>query len=255
MDKKQYSTFKPIRNMIVITQKYGRAYRRLSTLCRNYPFEPRFKLEFAKLLLKIDDRNPEKARDLLEELVGSEYDVHAKEALLKLNIKENQFKEAEDILKDYSLISFITQDEAKKCQIYMDHMRGYEDKNTYNWGYFQRQLLQYDPDYALSHIKAHLYDDKDKEVQSVFFSEVDILALFENINSILPELKEINNGVVDKYTIDVGDLIGVSKGGVTSKLVVVTICNTTDILTMYPVLSGYESPDREKPKLMVKEIK
>ena len=113
-------------------------------------------------------------------------------------------------------------------------------KDENNKGYLYNQIINYDPKKALDHITIHMDSNQDK---SYFSKEVDIESLFNKCQQTLsesPNVIYVDN--VDYLRIYRYDKCGYSKGKLVDYFAVVTIGNTNNILSMYPV----DNPERIK---------
>ena len=189
-------------------------------------------LEIAKVYYKQDDYETAKnyflrmlSRDNKKEI---EYGI---QSLIILNIKNNKLKEAleninfaikNNIFVDYINILYLS----KKLNVIFD------TKYSDNLGYQEEQAIEYDPYYAIDHIIYRHSLEKFNGEKAIFNSNVDILKLFVDIkNNLNEETKLKSFRFNDMYLIPY-DNIGMNGQ---NYLKVVTLPNTKDILSMYPV--------------------
>lgn len=122
--------------------------------------------------------------------------------------------------------------------------------------YFYQQLLNYDSTEAIKHIKLHLDENDTKKIHSCYNENLNIDKLFEEIQLKIANLSPYKSTLVDKYNIEYDYNIGSIDNIQTNFIRVITILNTKDIITMYPILKEMEESNLiEEDYLKVKQIK
>ena len=81
----------------------------------------------------------------------------------------------------------------------------------------------------------HLDEDDDKQVHSTYLEDTNIEKLYEESKTRITSINPSVICVVDKYILDFDKPIGIIKNEETDVVSVVTIPNTYDILSIYPV--------------------
>lgn len=86
----------------------------------------------------------------------------------------------------------------------------------------------------------HLDENDTKKIHSCYNENLNIDKLFEEIQLKIANLSPYKSTLVDKYTIEYGYNIGSIDNIQTNFIRVITILNTKDIITMYPILKEME---------------
>lgn len=111
--------------------------------------------------------------------------------------------------------------------------------------YTGKQIAKYNLHEAVNHIKKHLEINKKmygfRDDEDSFDDCIDIYVLIEKVKTMLDDKYKLNSNLRDVYIIPYP---GIGKDG-SNFLKVVTIPNSSDILTMYPIHDGYSIEDEE----------
>lgn len=160
--------------------------------------------------------------------------------LLMLNIKYENYEEALIYLNELIKYNDISVNLIKQYQIYIKNkLNKLETKECID-GYINNQIVTYNHRTAKEHIKYHLEDNNEKEFHTKFLPNINIDYLFDIVNNEIKKIKKQNFGIQEKCIIDMGYIIGEYNGFETSLIEVITLCNTNNIITMYPVASKYK---------------
>lgn len=152
--------------------------------------------------------------------------------LIALYIKENRLDEAQMLLNN-----LLEKFPEKKHDIsFMIALRTIQSKRgvkvpTETLVYVEKQIVDYNKSAALAHIRARHVDDY--ENKSRFRKGIDLVKLYDYVQSRLTEDEKINEDIMDVYSIDYPDA-GELNGTKIDHIRVVVIPNTKNILTMYP---------------------
>ena len=134
-----------------------------------------------------------------------------------------------------------------------DYINGKEKMDNY----FERQLVDYDKEETIKHIKRHLEKlnsdgTKFKTYHSVFSSETNMEELYDYVLEKITDMKPSSYDIVDYYKIDIKEKIGETYSNKETECVeIVTIPNTKQILSIYPVLKNHINKsvrEKEEPK-------
>ena len=137
---------------------------------------------------------------------------------------------------------------------------------AYADNYFRKQLVDYDKETAIEHIKEHLKQAneekiKAKRVHSVFNENMDIEKLYDYCVEIIKDKDPTGRGEVDYYKCKLEDKVGVTYANKeTTYVEVVTFPNSKDILSIYPVFNGHvnkvvEQNEKERKQVNKKNRK
>lgn len=188
-----------------------------------------------------------------------EYDSYSMFELYYLYYFLNKYEEAiellpilykEGIIKAYSLsISELVM----KTQLGIDMKVKKIDKHDY----IKSQILDYNDDLAIEHIKEHLNPNVEDSSKSYFNNNLDLEYLYWLIrNSINNENKVNIDEILEAHYFAISK-IGFHNGNACNYLKVVVVPNTNKIITMYPINdvgNGYIAPlDIDYDKLFKKE--
>ena len=187
----------------------------------------------------------EKAKQVFEQLlkIGNENDkTCALIELLKLSIKNKKYSQALQYLdKLITVNTSLTSDQIKRYQLFLKFKLGKIKKSELSEDYFGRQMAKYNLKSALECISGNVGIDGKDMHQGRFNSNINIPDLFDICDETICEIEPYSYDVVDKYIVALDYNIGISMGMETNLVEVVTISNTKDIITMYPVLSKYKN--------------
>jgi tetratricopeptide (TPR) repeat protein len=201
-------------------------------------------LELGKL--EKDNDNFPQAKIYLEELLYTPSKNLALTELLDLNIRIKKYDECFKLLHEISKNKALNVIEMQNYSIYLKYklnkLKHYNYVNTY----FCNQLTNYNEAKAIEHIKKHLDENEIKPIHSIFYNDINIEQLYYEVIDKIKTLKPKSYGYKDRYIIDLGYSIGQSFDIETSKVCIITFCDTNNIITMYPVLSNYTNKKLDK---------
>lgn len=193
-------------------------------------------LELAKIKISLGEL--EGAVLNLNQLLDSKIKSTALVELINLDIKNEKYESAYQKYKDLQKCSdYVDDKHFKQMGIFLEHKLGilklkFFEKETY----FVQQLLNYNEDLALEHIKLHLDKQKGKASHSVYSESVDVDELYYFAKEQILNIQPRDYDICDKYNIRCNKVIGETvENKLTDTLRVVTLSNTKDILTMYPI--------------------
>ena len=201
--------------------------------------------------------NCEEAKGYFVELIQTPNWIYATQELLFLSIKEGNYEEASQLLNTIYNSKLIEDNKLSNIVFYLKYKLNLlteTDKNQ-NKNYFCLQLLDYNREEAINHVKAHLDENDFKRLHSVFFESTDIEDIFSSIERSISEAIPDQSNFTDKYKVDCGNVIGVNNGAETSCVEVVTFPNTKDIITMYPVIDTRKKSSKNDDKRLVYDRK
>lgn len=199
-------------------------------------------LELGKLELMKGNR--EKAQEDFEKILTfkDKISIYALEQLVYLEIKNKNYNQAyslfQKILELKEFEEYIYKDkEIVKIEFYLKSKLGLlTEKEKKSKRYFQKQVLNYDEEEAIKHIKLHTHKIDNKIKHTEYIEEINIDNLFNEVKSKIQDEEPKLSVLTDKYIIDCDDTVGIINRVGTNKVEVCTLSNTKDIITMYPVL-------------------
>lgn len=167
--------------------------------------------------------------------------------LLYLNTSYEKYDEALLYLEQlFNLVGKIK--ELVQYEFYLKYKLGLLDTN-FSYEYFYRQIICYSSKNAIEHIKIRHFEEYYDDNVGVFLPNISIDEVFrlaeENINI----LKKRDYGKCDKYLLNLGYIVGKSNNIKTSIIKIVTICNTHNIITIYPTTEYCNEFPKEKVKI------
>ncbi len=195
--------------------------------------------------------NDELAKIHFDDLLNAPNSNYALRELFYIELKAENYMLACKYLELLLEKERIVPVEYQQISFYLMYKLGhYEESQDKLKSFFERQLVNYNEQETLNHINLHLKEDVD---EALFSSNINTIELFQfakkEINKLIPR----NSTVVEKYIIDCGKEVGTSYGIPTTKIEVVTLLNTTNILTMYPVVSSFDSKKIMEYKLSLEK--
>jgi len=167
--------------------------------------------------------------------------------ILNLNIKLANYEKSLIYLnKLINMDENIDSKEVEKYKFYLKYKLNKISELNKIDGYFNNQLIDYSSYRAIKYIEYNTVSNKNL-AHNVFNDNVNINLLFNKMQEKIKKLIPVNFGIYDKYTIELENVIGNVRNINSNLLCVVTICDTKNIIYMYPVL--------QKNKLNNKPIK
>ena len=174
--------------------------------------------------------------------------IEAKYKLALIYVRQQRYEEALRLVKSYINKDINANNLAKdnnRLLIYLNNKLGIKNNNNKNVFYSYQQMNNYSKDLAIKHIKSsHVFDYK----ISKFNDKVNVSLLIEDIKKYLIDDNKIIESIFDKYIIDYNN-IGFYEDNSLNQLVVYTLPNTKDILTMYPINADEVVYDMDEEKI------
>lgn len=149
-------------------------------------------------------------------------------------------------------------------KFYLLYKNGLLTENSHVDTYFRRQVINYDKDLAIEHIKEHLKEkeeinndpEREKLIHSVFNKDVDIEEIYDYCRHYIQDKTPDNYGFIDYYRCELNESIGITYNSKeATSIEIVTVPNTKDILSIYPVnnkhinkISEERTKERKQPK-------
>lgn len=204
--------------------------------------------------------NFELADEYLSNLDVDNYDINMfYEEYYILALAKLRVNKYDEVLKILDLFyENINKHEIEQMKFKLDRIRLYinsikkEKIDQSTLAYTEKQIVSYSKKSALKHIyKHHVVEPR----ESKFNENIDIKELFENIKDMLSKDNVIYDSLFDKYIIKYPNAGYDKDNHNINQMLVITLPNTKNILTMYPY-DGSESmfvleelEEKEKPKV------
>lgn len=169
--------------------------------------------------------------------------------LLYTEIKRGDYEKSYYYLSLLANCENTAYQEIRRENVYLKEKLGLlslEEKNSKNLIYHERQIINYDRNLTIQHIKEHKNYRLNKQIHSVFCKNVDICELLDIAFDRIKDLDPVECTLNDNYVIEFDSDIGIINGVLTNKLLVVTQSNNYNIITLYPVASYFESFNANK---------
>lgn len=204
--------------------------------------------------IEFKQKNFIKAREYFEKVynMDCEESIYASDDLMLLNIVEEKYDDAYKFINDVKSKTKFDSKELRKVEFFLKHKLGLLKDSDIPYTYFCRQLVNYDIEKTIEHIKLHLDENEYKEEHTTYNKAINIELMVKDIRLLIEDMEPYRVGLTDKYIIDYDYIVGEVDGVVTNKIQVATFSNSKDIITMFPIVSE-ELVVESKPK--VKEIK
>ena len=213
----------------------------------------------------------DKAKEKFESLLDQDdtYKCYGYYGLIRVYIHTEEFDKALDCFKKIDKLHVLANFEIShyhNLKFYLLFKNNLEIDDSRADNYFRKQVINYSKESAIEHVKDHLKDSnseelKPKRVHSVFEKGTDIEAIYDYCDLAIKDKKPSSYGIVDYYMINLDDKIGVTYSKKETKYVeVMTIPNTKQILSIYPVYEKHVNKiacqkEETKPKGKKKKYK
>ena len=183
------------------------------------------------------------AENILVNLLKTELCDSAIQQLIYLYLKVNKVEEALELFRIlpnvskyyYDLEAYIYYKLGKSKEISLDN-------------YYRKQLIDYDEQLTLEHINAHLYESEEKRVHTLFNSNTNIEKLLQEVKEKIKGENPLNGSSVEKYIVQCDEDVAIIDGEKVNFVEVLTIPDTKNILTMYPLRIINTKKDFKKSK-------
>ena len=198
-------------------------------LYSNNPASKKYaKIKLAHLFANIGEYKM--AENILVNLLKREMCDYAVRQLIFLYLKINNIEEAFKIFKMLPRGTKYYHD----IKAYVYYKLG-KSKETFLDSYYRKQLVAYSEQLTLEHINEHLFEYEGKSIHTLFNSDINMENLLQEVKEKIKEENPIECTLVEKYIIQCEEEIAVIDGEKVKTIEVVTIPDTKNILTMYPI--------------------
>lgn len=200
-------------------------------------------------ILEGNTGNIDKARKHLNYLALEEHNEYGYRLLLMLETKQKNYLEALKLINEmmkygYRVNMHTVLHISKELNIFF---KNYEYRSAH-LNYCNKQILNYSKEEAMKHITDRHYNSDDSEC---FNRSIDVLNLFNTFKEKLDEKYKINGFSFNDIYVIPSENIGLSGQNYVK---VVTLPNTHDIISMYPVYNKYDVSDDDEELLINKQV-
>lgn len=199
----------------------------------------------------------EVARYFFEEMVKTNRlaSIYAIWELINLDLLENKFEEAYELLREnYTrLMNTIDKKVITNIDFHIRYKLGLLNEDDDKTKYYKRNLIKYSEKDVINHIKRHTNSSDSKKIHSQFSENIDIYVLLSNAKKLISDINPSYSTSVDIYYVDYGEVVGNVNDEETTYLEIVTYINTKNILTIYPISKEIGNDERYN-KQKVKKI-
>lgn len=178
------------------------------------------------------------------------YNLSALLQLVFIEIHRKDYEKAYltfDKLLQCDEISSISSKDLFQIGFYLKYkLEKLSNKDINKNSYFIKQLLFYNEDETINHIKLHLDENSQKRKHTQFLPDLDLKLIYEQIKNTILDVNPYNFSLCDKYIINLDFIIGKVNNEDTSTIKVITFSNTKQIITMYPIKNRSYEIESEK---------
>ncbi len=219
--------------------KLNRAIKEYQTYLRNYPNEIVAYIYYADALIKIN--RLEEAEEMLNiaETMRTSRNSHLSlndvlQAKLKLLCCQKKYAEAYALLQENEAFLVGKSFPVNYLKIFLKSKLGILEESDYQEqnGYAIQQLLKYDEQNAINHIKSHHGFTSDMDLR--FAKEFPIEEMYYQMRAMLPHEERLNSNGIKNYYNYRYNSCGYFHDNLVNYFQVVTFADSNDIITMYP---------------------
>ena len=168
--------------------------------------------------------------------------------LVFLNIKDNKIKEASDLFNKIPT-NFLDSIIYINIKTYLNYKLGLDISKDRNNTYFTMQLFNYNKEFAISHISKHLDENNKKRIHTTFDESINLYELFDEIQEKIKNMEPTQYSFTEKYIVCYNHEIATIGDKRTKYVQVITLPNSKNILTMYPI----NIMEKQKGKMLIKK--
>lgn len=209
--------------------------------------------------LELTVKNYDKAKEyFLSSLKNTrEYKASALYGLLLVSYRKKDYGNVYKLINEIrtcKLDKYIS-DKIDRVELYIDRIHNKDIDMTKDYTYDQHQIISYSSEKALEHIIRRHGENS----RSCMFNEnIDISSLFFNISDYLNDEYLLGNDYLDTYIVPFKN-IGYDEDGISlHKLEVVTLPNSSDVITMFPyrreLTDEYSDSIKKAPQKRLSQI-
>ena len=206
---------------------YNKSLEILNNAKKNNNYNPYFDFLIAKVLVSLNDID--EAKKIFNKLLKTKIKDKALSELLFIDIHNEEYAEAYEKFNSMNL-KF---DNIDQVEIFLKYKLNLEIED--NKSYFYNQLHNYSKERLKEKMNSSYYNKEADKIKSKFI--IDVIELYNSIN--IDKIDPVSRTLFDKYIIDFNYIIGEVNDNKTSKLSVITLPNSKNILLYYPISMEY----------------
>ena len=202
-------------------------------------------LAFANMELgkyELNERKAEKAKEYFEKVLSNtriKDKYFACLELIFLEIREENYEKAYELYEKLKTMEYYELFKGTLFQLekYLEYKTNrMENPNSISSLYFFSQMMDYNEDKAIEHIKLHLDENDKKDKHTTYYNDVDVEELYHEARIRIKYINPISMEILDKYILEFNAPIGKINNLETRTARVLTFPNSDEIVTMYPVI-------------------
>lgn len=191
------------------------------------------------------------AKKCLEKIESSKYYNNALKELMYIELYEKNFSKAYEYFLSIDNNIEYEKESIERIKLMLLKNLNIPTVCPVEKSYTKKQIINYDKDLAINHIKEHTIPTQEENV-SYFNENIDIEKLYDEIKPFLVSDNLIELTTMAKYKIKY-PRVGINNGKIVDELIVITKLYNDDIITMYPE-NSYIEIEEEQPE-EIKNIK
>ena len=163
--------------------------------------------------------------------------------------KLNEIDKLEEMLNELDSLNIYGKYDGiiRKMHTYVSDRKYHNIEVNDSMSYVELQIINYDKERAIEHIKLHQKPDSTKENHSIFSDNINIENLYEEVLDHLNDETFHDSNLVDCYILNYPN-VGYCEDKISDLLKVITLPNTKEIVTMYPYVKN-KALLKSKPKV------
>lgn len=143
--------------------------------------------------------------------------------------------------------AYLEKEEYGAYYVYFKRILGLIDYDRERYSsYLYRQMVEYKLEDFFDHIEKHLLDESLSEEEpastAVFMPDFPIETIVEEAKKYIPSENRFYNSLAENIYVFKYDLCGTSDGIISDYFMIITMHNTQEFITMYPIKNRYNLP-------------
>ena len=191
---------------------------------------------------ELNEKKSEKAKEYFEKVLSNtriKDKYFACLELIFLEIREENYEKAYELYEKLKTMEYYELFKGTLFQLekYLEYKTNrMKNPNSISSLYFFSQMMDYNEDKAIEHIKLHLDENDKKDKHTTYYNDVDVEELYHEARIRIKYINPISMEILDKYILEFNAPIGKINNLETRTARVLTFPNSDEIVTMYPVI-------------------